>query len=460
MRVSLVLTEPLAAEISDAASGPLESAGVLLARLVNTGSELRLLGRRFIPVQSQHYVAQEADELTISADGFVPALGAAEADGCVAIWFHTHPGLDGIPLPSRRDDRVDQALAETVRIRTGQPYYATLIASPSASAPFRFSGTVQSESDRWAIERIWIVGDRWRLLVAEGENLARPGPQFDRNVRAFGSGVQITLGQLAIGVVGCGGTGSAVIEQLARLGVRDFVLLDPKALTHSNATRVYGSAGSDVGTDKVEIAKRSVMRIAPDAAVEAIVGDLTSPRTAQKLARCDAVFGCTDDEAGRLVLSRLSTYLLCPVIDCGVLISSGENGSIEGIDGRVTTLTPGTACLICRQRIDTRRAAAQMLPEHEYRVREAEGYAPALGNIEPAVITFTTAVASAAVNELLERLVGFGPEPRPSEMLLRFHDRELSTNSKAPKARHYCDFASGKCGHGLRAPLFDLSWPA
>ena len=39
-----------------------------------------------------------------------------------------------------------------------------------------------------------------------------------------------------------GGTGSAVIEQLVRLGVRRLHLFDPDILTASNLTRVYGSS--------------------------------------------------------------------------------------------------------------------------------------------------------------------------------------------------------------------------
>ena len=33
----------------------------------------------------------------------------------------------------------------------------------------------------------------------------------------------------------------------------------------------------------------------------------------------DLVFGCTDDNAGRLIMSRLSTFMMVPLIDIGVL---------------------------------------------------------------------------------------------------------------------------------------------
>jgi hypothetical protein len=161
-----------------------------------------------------------------------------------------------------------------------------------------------------------------------------------------------------------------------------------------------------------------------------------------------------------LVLSRIPTYLLTPVIDCGVLISSEDrSGEIIGIDGRVTTVTPASACLVCRDRIDLARASSELLtPEERIRL-ETEGYAAALGRTEPAVVTFTTAVAAAAVTELLELLTGFGPEPRPTEVLLRFHDRDISTNSATPRERHYCHPSSGKLGAGITEPFLGLTWP-
>ena len=158
----------------------------------------------------------------------------------------------------------------------------------------------------------------------------------------------------------------------------------------------------------------------------------------RQLTDCDVIFGCTDDNAGRLILSRLASYYLIPVIDCGVLLSSGEKGILGGIDGRVTTLVPGQACLVCRDRIDLARASAELLTPDERSRRVDEGYAPALGRTEPAVVAFTTLVAATAVSELLERLIGYGPEPRPSEVLLRIHEREVSTNNSFPRPRHYC----------------------
>jgi hypothetical protein len=101
-----------------------------------------------------------------------------------------------------------------------------------------------------------------------------------------------------------------------------------------------------------------------------------------------------------------------------------------------------------------------MLTPTERKRRVDEGYAPALGDIEPAVITYTTAVAATAVSELLERLIGYGPDPAPSEVILRLHEREVSTNISMPHSHHYCDPANEKIGIGLTTPFLEQTWQA
>ena len=208
----------------------------------------------------------------------------------------------------------------------------------------------------------------------------------------------------------------------------------------------------------MDVCAAHVARIAPDAEVITERTEITWEASAKLLLDADVVFGCTDDNAGRLVLSRFSTYLLTPVIDCGVLLTSDHGDQLEGIYERVTVLVPGAACLVCRNRINLQVAAAEMLASDERARLAGEGYAPALEGVEPAVVTFTTQVASVAVSELLERLIHYGPEPAPTEVLLRAHEREISTNDQAPNERHYCNPEMGKLGLGITHPFLEQAW--
>jgi molybdopterin/thiamine biosynthesis adenylyltransferase/proteasome lid subunit RPN8/RPN11 len=460
MKTTLVITSALSAEIASACTNPLETAGVLLVRYSEIASERRLLAHSIEWVPDEAYLVRKRDRLSISSAGYVRALSHAENLGATAIWVHTHPRQIP-PLPSPADRRVDAQIANVFRIRSGSPYYAALIFSPRDGG-YTFSGYLQSENgETFPIDSVWAVGDRLARTQSYDRTPSAFSPQlFDRNIRAFGAAVQDTLSTMKVGIVGCGGTGSAVAEQLVRLGVRRFLLADPDTLSESNVTRVYGSFPADIGRPKVDVTAEHIQRIASDARVESIRASITAEPIARKLAGCDVIFGCTDDNAGRLVLSRLSTYYLIPVFDCGVLLSSDATDAITGIHGRITTLVPGQACLVCRDRIDLRRAATELLIPEERARRVDEGYAPALGRVEPAVVSYTSAVASIAVGELLERLIGYGPTPRPSEVLIRLHEREMSTNVEKPRDGHYCSPNSNKIGIGDRTPFLDQAWPS
>lgn len=458
MTVTLVLTEPLFQEIEQTARLPVETAGVLLAGMAHApNGDMRLLGRGMRWVPQDAYLAREGDHLSIASHGYVPALAEAERIGAIPIWFHTHPGTIGHPTPSMADRKVDHDISDLFRLRSGSELYVTLIASPR-DAGITFTGEVNfGDGGKASIDRLWRVGDTWQLVNSFNSAAPQIPAIFDRSVRAFGPDIQQTLGALRVGVVGCGGTGSAVAEQLVRLGVRHVTLIDADTLTESNVTRVYGSTPAAVGKAKASLLKDHLTAIAPDLACNAVIGMVTLEKTARELVPCDVVFGCTDDNAGRLVLSRFSTFLATPVIDCGVLL--GGDGALASINGRVTVLAPGSACLICRDRIDLGRAATELrTPEERIRL-ENEGYAPVLGGIEPAVVTFTTGVASAAINELLERLIGFGPPPRPSEVLFRWHEREISTNNANPRPGHYCNPENQKIAKGDGIPFLEQAWP-
>lgn len=460
MTCTLVIPDHLTTELAAAVTADVEAAAVLLARTVTTPTgDVRLLARSIHWVPEDAYLVRKADELKIASHGYVPALAAAAADQSVAIWLHTHPGSGSWPKPSRHDRVVDTELADLFRLRTGADWYSALVLAHE-DGRIRFCGHVESESASFDIDRLWMTGRRFTLAHNWSHTQAELPDMFDRNVRAFGGDVQRVVSDLRVAVVGCGGTGSAVAEQLVRLGARHLTLFDADELTASNITRVYGSFPSDVGRAKVEVLSDHLRRIAPDAQVKVFRSKITVKKTARELLDADIVFGCTDDNAGRLVLSRIASYLLTPVIDCGVLLSSAPGGQLEGIDGRVTLLAPGAGCLVCRRRVDMARAAAEMLEPEERRRLADEGYAPGLPGIEPAVVAFTTQVAAAAVGELLERLVHYGPEPAPTEVLIRSHEREVSTNDQEPNERHYCHVDSGKLGLGITEPFLEQTWQA
>ena len=339
-QVTLVIPAAISHEIRDALAQPKETGGVLLVGIAQASDgALRLLGREIHLLGSDDYATRSAKELLVPSDAYVRELSRAQTIGATPLWFHTHPGVDASAVRSERDELVDEQLAETFRIRSDSELYGSLIVAGDPTA-IRFGGRVRGcggdvGGGEAEITRLWEIGSRLRLTRADGQraNPAARGDLYDRNVRAFGGPIQDVLSNLRVAVVGCGGTGSAVAEQLTRIGVRNLVLFDPDTLSRSNLTRVYGSTPGDVGSNKASVLAKHLSTIAPDAVIREIGEPITNERAARELIGCDVVYGCTDDNAGRLVLSRLATYVMSVVIDCGVLISSDGAGKLTGIDG-------------------------------------------------------------------------------------------------------------------------------
>lgn len=456
MSITLRLPDGLHDRLLAMATATVETGAVLLAHLTHTdASTALLLGTELIDVPDDAYEIRTDRALQITSDGYVHALKTARSQGMIAIWVHSHPGNHSIPRPSIHDAHVNDELQPLFADRTATDQYGYLVVSHTDGA-LTYTGALTGPVSG-PIRGLSVTGERWLFRADYDSATGHDRGLFDRNIRAFGDGIQTAISTVTVAIVGAGGTGSAVAEQLTRLGVRSFILIDPDTLSNSNTTRVYGSGPDDVGRPKVEVLGDHLERIARDVRIERIRGSVVTEAIARALLRADVVFGCTDDNAGRLRLSRLPYYYLTPVIDCGIQIDADTTGIISGIFGRVTTLFAGAACLNCRHRIDLRLADAETRTVEDQRRLQKEGYAPALPGVEPAVVAFTTLVAATAVAEFLERLVGYGETPTPTELILYIHDRVVRGNIEHPAAAHYCDPNTRRIGTD-RDMFLGLNW--
>jgi molybdopterin/thiamine biosynthesis adenylyltransferase/proteasome lid subunit RPN8/RPN11 len=428
-----------------------ESAAIVLAGRAEEPDRLTLCLNRVIWVPTEAYEFRSPTEMRIRSDGWMHALAEAAAGEWQPIFFHTHPTAE--PLPSRFDEEVARQLTPVFEARTGKPFASLILGDPAVSP--RFTGAFGEEP----IGRLRVVGDRVRLLLA-ADRTRETGSSldsFDRQIRAFGSDGQELLRRLRVGVVGGGGTGSAVYEQLVRLGVGEILVIDDDEVSVTNLTRIHGSTIADVCRPKVEVLANSARAIGLDTTVKARRARITERAAFEELRGCDVVFGCTDDNAGRAVLSRLAYHYCAMVIDVGVVISA-RNGEVSGLDARMSVMAPGTPCLFCRRRIDPDRLREEQLPDAEREQLADEGYARGLADPDPAVVTYTTMIASYAVDELLQRLFGLGEEPRSSEVLIRPLQREVRRLGGASVEGHFC--ADPRIlGRADREPPLGIPWP-
>ncbi len=431
-----------------------ETAWVLLTRRVRTHDSKHdtFLVHQIVDVADHSYRVREGDRLSLGSNAWYPSFVRADADDLVPFFAHTHPRMDS--RHSATDLRLDEELSRVASMRIGNRTYGSFVVGGTYEEP-EFDGRFTSDASNWSrVDRVRIVGEQLTLMTHDGA--IAPGV-FDRQIRAFGEEGQRALEHLCVGVIGAGGTGSAVVEQLARIGVRDIVVIDPQELADTNVTRVYGSALEDAGTPKVDVAQANAARVGLGASVRSVNGSLLTRSTTEELAHCDVIFGCTDDHAGRLIATRLPQAMLQLLIDCGVVIDS-RDGVLFDILARVTVVTPTSACLMCTDDVDPARAAAEALSEAEQEQRVREGYAPELDHTDPSVITYTTLVASMAMNELLSRLFGYADPTPANKLVARVASRALSTSRYQPRGSHRCGRRE-LIGVGLREPFLDYGWP-
>lgn len=94
--------------------------------------------------------------------------------------------------------------------------------------------------------------------------------RFVRQIDFFGADGQKKLSETSVAIVGIGGLGTHVIQQLAYLGVKDFTLIDDEEIDETNLNRYVGTKPDDIGKKKTLVGERIINEINPSALVKCI----------------------------------------------------------------------------------------------------------------------------------------------------------------------------------------------
>jgi hypothetical protein len=238
-------------------------------------------------------------------------------------------------------------------------------------------------------------------------------PTLDRQ-RAFGPGLRQVAEQLRVGLVGVGGLGMLVAEQLARAGFRRFVLVDHDTVEITNLNRLPSVTERDLGRFKVQVGKRLIKQIARSLGREAEVSawrqDIYRSGAAQRaLQHCDLILAVTDNDLSRTMALQLALDAGREYLQAGSDITLGEDGSIVGLRAEVTGAEIGRYCPICSGRlspaqasIEARAYAGDAVAAHA----RSAGYLPDVS--APAVMSLNAIAAGMLVTEIQRRAAGLG----------------------------------------------------
>ncbi len=373
-----------------------ESAAMLLAVPSRTPmGRWRLLVREVIRIPPGSYLHQTPAGVSIAPEFTAFVLKKARASGSCIVFVHTHP-WHGRVRASSVDRECEAVLMPCAFSRVPGVPHARLILGREAYDAALFDNSLE--------ELPLEVVDVGAVLLrpARSPEDVQSNPHFDRQIRAFGALGQRRVESLRVAIIGLGGTGSVVAQQLAYLGAQRFLLIDPEDVEESNLNRVVGATRGDVGRSKVDVAEGWIKHIRPDADVEVIKDTALKVAVARSILDTDAFFCCTDTHGSRAVLNQLAYQYLVPGFDVGVVIQVLDE-RITHITGRVQMLAPGLACLVCSEVLDPEQVRRDLMTEEQ---RRADPYIVGAAQPQPAVISINSTVVSLAVTMYLAAVAG------------------------------------------------------
>lgn len=232
--------------------------------------------------------------------------------------------------------------------------------------------------------------------------------RLHRNELFFGEEGQLTLRKTTCAIVGVGGLGTHIVQQLSLLGVGGLSLIDAEELATTNKNRYIGVRHDDSvpGSSKVDLGERLALSIDPTIHVEKVPNTFISDEGYEAIKAADYVFGCVDCEGARLILAELCSVYARPCFDLASDIHPSSSPPLYG--GRVCFSSAGKGCPICLDVLDMEEAGLDLEGEAERRNREALYGVPreALGRSGPSVVSINGMIASMAVTEFMVAVTG------------------------------------------------------
>uniref|UniRef100_A0A831XFC4 HesA/MoeB/ThiF family protein n=1 Tax=Geobacter metallireducens TaxID=28232 RepID=A0A831XFC4_GEOME len=243
------------------------------------------------------------------------------------------------------------------------------------------------------------AAERFALTLAEAEGaileLGLLPARYQRNRDMLTTDQQLRLFRSRVAVIGCGGLGGYIIEELARLGIGEIIVIDPDVFVEHNLNRQLFSSPWSLGRAKVETAAARIAEINPAVNLVPRLERFTRDNGHGLLDNANVAVDALDSVSARLELADVCDERRIPLV----------HGAIGGWYGQILTQFPGERTL---QRIYAGRA-------------DGRGVEKQLGNP-----SFTPAVvASLEVAETCKILLDLNKHLKGRKLALNLLDMEI-----------------------------------
>jgi molybdopterin-synthase adenylyltransferase len=375
-----------------------------------TKHQIRYIPKTWVVPAADCYEHQSTHGLVLNQKFHSYLLENHLQPGLDIIHIHTHAGVI-TPNFSNIDDHYESE-------------YANFIATNFPSKPRLISGVFDESLQnyqfrRWSkkgsmVEAVRLCHSLFDIAQAK-ETTELPNLMFDRQ-QIFGSTNQMRLNQLKVALIGCGGIGSIAAELLGRLGVKNWVLVDPDRLEVVNLNRMPGATIEMVEQNwhKVHYVKHLIKQIYQEGScvktMAVAMGDramsLADNHTIElEVATCDLVIVATDNHLSRQVAQELALKYQRPLVSLGTHIEVKADG-VPRMYARVTVPPLGGGwCLMCGNIINLQRAALESAPGVIHQMAASAGYLEGVN--DPAVFWLNGICASTGVGVIHGMVSGF-----------------------------------------------------
>jgi len=396
---------------------PLEQFGFIITGISRNSNGCNLLCRKFIYADKSCLIKQS--RVSVSPDPrFVRYVwGIVKECNAALITVHTHPfAKNNVSFSGIDDNSEAKGFPNEVEF-LGEGPHANMVLGTNC-----FDARWYNAKDR-SVSPI----NEFRIIGEDGVKILKPTSLhdfshdrygikeiYDRQVLAFGKVGQALLQKPVICIVGCGGIGSILTIQLARLGVNKLILIDHDRVEISNLNRLAGSKLSDAKFKrlKVQMLANYIRKFNHNVQIQIVPESIFSPRSQAAIKDADFIFGGTDNQSTRDILNTNAIHHMIPYFDCGTGIKADAKHNIEHAGGQVRIVIPGLACLRCINGINTDIAKMERLPEDQQQGMIQRGYIAGEDEHSPAVASLNGVIANFAVTEFMGYITGCKPRFR------------------------------------------------
>lgn len=160
-------------------------------------------------------------------------------------------------------------------------------------------------------------------------------PRYVRNIPALTEAECRLLQEKRVLIVGCGGLGGHLADQLARLGVGYLRIADGDTLEPTNLNRQILAEVPLLGLSKARAAAAKILRVNPEVQLDVIDTFLTADNAPSLVSGCDVVLDGLDNIPSRRLLAKAAEKSGIPYV----------YGAVQGWVAQAAVSLPGDGLL-------------------------------------------------------------------------------------------------------------------